>query len=78
MLLFSIVNCIWDEWIIGDCSKTCGGGERINTRDKLLRASHGGKPCSPEDSTLTEKCNINECPGNYFVLFKFMSNFGCY
>ena len=23
-----LVDCEWHEWKIGDCSKTCGGGER--------------------------------------------------
>ena len=28
------VDCEWDEWIIGECSKTCGGGFWNNFRDK--------------------------------------------
>merc|ERR1711936_783254 len=36
------VHCIWDEWILGECSTTCGAGTRTNTRVKLVEESNGG------------------------------------
>ena len=36
------VDCEWDEWIIGECSKTCGGGMRNNYRDKKVEEMFGG------------------------------------
>ena len=56
------VDCEWDEWNVGECSKACGGGERTNTRDKKVEASNGGEECS-ESAIVTESCNIDECPG---------------
>jgi hypothetical protein len=58
----TLVDCEWNEWKIGECSQTCGGGERTNTRDKKIREAHGGKECSGS-STITETCNVNDCPG---------------
>ena len=30
------VDCEWSEWSIGECSVSCGGGTRIDTRDKVV------------------------------------------
>ena len=57
-----IVNCEWANWDIGECSSTCGGGKRINTRDKKVKASHGGIDC-PGSPTMNDICNVQECPG---------------
>ena len=57
-----MVDCEWEEWRIGECSKTCGGGERINIRNKKIDATNGGKECSG-NSTVTDSCNKIECPG---------------
>ena len=59
----NIVDCEWDVWTIGECSKSCGGGLQINTREELINEANGGDPCTGS-STVTESCNINECPGN--------------
>ena len=67
--LLVLVNCEWSEWILGDCSKECGGGARINKRVHKSEASHGGDECSG-DSNSTQPCNIQECPGTLFWLFK--------
>ena len=63
------MDCEWDVWIIGECSKTCGVGERTNTRDKRVKAAHGGKEC-PGFPTVTDICNTNQCPGNKWVIYK--------
>ena len=57
-----LVNCEWDEWKLGVCDKSCGGGTRINTRIKKTDARNGGKECNGP-ATKTEKCNTNKCPG---------------
>ena len=57
-----IVHCEWDEWKIGQCSVTCRGGTRTNTREKKVEANHGGYECEGEPS-LQESCSVNECPG---------------
>ena len=63
--MFSIlVDCEWDEWKTGICSKTCGGGSRTNTRTAKIDAAHGGEECNGT-SSITENCNTQECPGKY-------------
>ena len=58
--IFPIVNCVWNEWQIGECSKTCGGGTRTNTRTKKVQEAHGGT-CEGH-ATSKEECNAQECP----------------
>lgn len=58
-----IVDCEWADWDIGECSKTCGGGKRINTRDKKVKAAHGGLDCQGAP-TKKDICNVQACPGN--------------
>jgi len=55
------VHCVWDEWIKGDCDKTCGGGLLTKSRQPLQHAQHGGNDC-PGATQLTESCNVQECP----------------
>merc|ERR1712179_420155 len=61
--LFGIVavDCVWDEWEIGKCSKSCGGGNRTNVRIPKVEAKHGGEECQGESET-TEECNTLQCP----------------
>ena len=61
-MYFTLVDCEWDNWETGTCSKTCGGGVRITTRQIKIKAAHGGKECSGA-SNFTEECNVVECPG---------------
>ena len=65
-LFYAIVHCEWDDWIIGACSSSCGGGFRTNTRSKTVSAEHEGDECEGVTS-ITESCNIQECPG-YILL----------
>ncbi|XP_034438633.1 hemicentin-1 isoform X1 [Hippoglossus hippoglossus] len=51
----------WQPW--GECSASCGGGER--TRVRLCNSpssSNGGRLC-PGDSSQLSKCNTQACPG---------------
>ncbi|XP_076872442.1 hemicentin-1 isoform X2 [Brachyhypopomus gauderio] len=51
----------WQTW--GECSSSCGGGER--TRLRLCNSpspSNQGRPC-PGDSTQLTRCNVQPCPG---------------
>ena len=57
-----IVNCVWSSWFVGECSNTCGGGERTNTRHRKVVEANGGKDCIGQFNT-TESCNQNACPG---------------
>ena len=55
------VNCEWNDWQYGECSKTCGGGYRTNNRTKRIEEAFGGV-CDGE-STAIEDCNKISCPG---------------
>ena len=60
----SSVNCEWNEWVHGECSKTCGGGTRKNFRSKRITEDLGGT-CLGE-RTLTDECNTQGCPGSIY------------
>ena len=61
--IFCIVDCKWGDWTIGKCSKTCGGGVQVDSRDKLQEELFRGKPCDG-NSTRHRECNTDrECPG---------------
>ena len=57
------VDCVWGELNIGVCSHDCGGGERINIRQKIQEELFDGKPCEG-DASVKEECNMHNCPGN--------------
>ena len=63
-----IVNCEWTDWQIGQCSVTCGGGTRRNTRSKKVEEKNGGM-CTG-DLTAQEDCNDQSCPGNIYSYLK--------
>ena len=58
----TIVHCEWNDWIIGECSKSCGGGTRVDTRTVKVEAKHGGDTC-PGPTSIEKSCNVQECPG---------------
>ena len=62
------VDCEWDDWAVGACSKSCGGGTRTNERSPKIEADFGGSNCTGA-SNITEDCNIIPCPGNFLVSF---------
>ena len=59
--LYPTVNCEWAAWQLGDCDKSCGTGERIKSRTKIIEEAHGGS--CPGLYTETEPCNTQMCPG---------------
>lgn len=51
----------WQPW--GECSASCGIGERTRVRFCNSPApTNKGRPC-PGDSTQLSRCNIQPCPG---------------
>ena len=55
------IHCEWSDWVLGECSQTCGTGTRTNTRTKLVKEEHEGN-CTSQ-STEMEACNTQECSG---------------
>ena len=58
---YILVDCTWNDWELGDCSVTCGGGTRIATRTVATNAMYGGT-CDPEFDVKVEHCNTDDCP----------------
>ncbi|CAH1780742.1 unnamed protein product, partial [Owenia fusiformis] len=54
---------VWTTW--GDCSKTCGNGNRVRTRlyDNPT-PSNGGNDCNHNDLMETKFCKLIDCPVN--------------
>ena len=69
IFVLKLVDCEWDEWQIGECSEECGGGIRINTRSPKVESAHGGEGCAGS-SSITESCNVQECPGICLLITK--------
>ena len=65
-LIFFEVDCLWNEWVVRDCSKSCGGGLTTKTREPLVNAAHGGVNCTG-DHIVSESCNVDECPGKFNI-----------
>ena len=51
--------CLVSDWIIGDCSVSCGNGTRIDTRKILSLPTDGGTPCP--DLSRTMGCSQPTC-----------------
>ena len=55
------VDCVWGDWIEGDCSTTCGTGEQTDTRVKLIEEANGGTCVG--DSSNVSNCTLEQCRG---------------
>lgn len=55
------VDCKFSDWRPWNaCSATCGKGQHQNTREILVHAHNGGKPCEGALSRVQE-CSIRDC-----------------
>ena len=57
-----LVDCEWSEFMVGECSATCGEGTLEKHRFELVPAMFGGVPCEG-DALVVESCNNGDCPG---------------
>ena len=55
---YDIEQCDWSDWEVGDCSKTCGGGQKTKTRI-LLNENQSIANCGLQHSI--EVCNVLSC-----------------
>ena len=70
MLLCAVclVDCFWSDWTdYGACSATCGTGNQMKVRVKILE-SDGGEPCLEEADVMNLDCNTDPCPGKMINL----------
>ena len=65
LYLMSKVDCEWGDWMVGECSKSCGVGIRNRSRTKIKEDIFGGQPCVGERN-VEEDCNLQVCPGNVY------------
>ena len=63
------MDCQWDEWIIGDCSQTCGNSTKTLTRQFKVASANGGNACDGL-SYATEPCFQRDCPGMWYFCVK--------
>ena len=61
------IDCQWNQWINGTCSKVCGTGTRVNNRTIKVQDQFGGYTCEGPSYEI-EICNTHPCPGNYFTI----------
>ena len=66
------IHCEWDEWMFGECSKTCGTGTREGIRTKLVVEEHGGTCTGPPNEI--EECNTNPCPSKKLFEYKMLQS----
>ena len=61
----SLVDGRWSKWVVGPCSKTCGGGVQNFTREcNNPKPSCGGEQCKGGNYfAYPGKCNNFCCPG---------------
>eukprot|EP00747_Dinoflagellata_sp_TGD_P165236 gnl/TRDRNA2_/TRDRNA2_186255_c0_seq1.p1 gnl/TRDRNA2_/TRDRNA2_186255_c0~~gnl/TRDRNA2_/TRDRNA2_186255_c0_seq1.p1 ORF type:complete len:406 (-),score=42.07 gnl/TRDRNA2_/TRDRNA2_186255_c0_seq1:213-1430(-) len=56
------VPCKWKHWgHWGECSATCGGGQKHRYRHLKNHSSHGGRKCHGK-ADQAERCNEDPCP----------------
>eukprot|EP00931_Biecheleriopsis_adriatica_P037977 TRINITY_DN21785_c0_g1_i2.p1 TRINITY_DN21785_c0_g1~~TRINITY_DN21785_c0_g1_i2.p1 ORF type:complete len:1661 (-),score=280.93 TRINITY_DN21785_c0_g1_i2:68-5050(-) len=51
----------WSTWSV--CTRECGGGQRMSTRQVYRHPVAGGKPCA-DSLKKVEPCNMIYCPGD--------------
>ena len=61
-----LVDCRWSEWVVGECSVTCGVGKQPKYREMVQEHLFGGVPCTGLATELQECVGESgeNCPGN--------------
>ena len=56
------------DWSLAKCSVTCGSGVKTLKRKVSRLALYGGKDCIG-NLTVTQECEMDDCPGNKILYF---------
>ena len=69
LICFLIVDGNWNSWgEWGDCSVTCGDGEKTRIRTCTNPPpADGGKECVGDSSSETSACSKTNCPGTVLI-----------
>ena len=71
LCLVTARDCRWTDWEEGECSVTCAGGRRTNTRTKAVVERDGTDGtigiCEGE-ATMEEDCNTQACPRKFYYV----------
>jgi hypothetical protein len=62
----------WSEW--SQCSKSCGGGNQIRTRNITVQPRNGGGACASTQET--RPCNTQSCPVAGVYIYEHCRNAG--
>ena len=78
MFYIYIVDGGWSNWLVGNCSKLCGGGNKTKIRTCNNPApSCGGNNCIGE-TVETVECNTNPCIGMWLCMYVCMYTYIMY
>ena len=71
--------CKWSDWSVwGECSKSCGGGQKTRARSVQHMPKNGGNPCYAQDAVETQACNEQVCGTPTFCTWTPWSDYsGC-
>ena len=77
--MYRQVDCVWSAWSPAtSCTKTCGGGKKLQTRTIIKHEQNGGDECVNwrKHNVKETDCNTDECPPgkSLFILFVFVVN----
>ena len=51
----------YGEW--SSCTKECGGGTQIRTREIIQQAENNGTACGQQPLSENRACNVHDCAG---------------
>lgn len=69
------IDCLWGEWSSAQCSRVCGGGTQVLSRDILIEAQWGGKACEGPSKQM-QACNTQECGSGRDCMYKEWQEWG--
>ena len=65
--MFVAIDCEWNPWFNGTCSKECGTGVQVNNRTIKVHDQNEGYPCEGPFYEIVE-CNTHPCSGNQLII----------
>ena len=60
-MIFKQIILVWGNWVDAECSVTCGGGSKTETRT-CMNGNAGDVGCEGSENQILS-CNEQDCPG---------------